>query len=140
MAVDEAQVRLFIWDKGAAPILSTEEVTLLIDLSAGILERAVALGWAVKGGYYSQMIDIQESGSQRMLSQLYKNAERQHKLWDEKAVVIEETIGLSTTRVAPQGFSIFGNPDASERISIFTPNEPLNLRMFPLKRMFAIKQ
>ena len=140
MAVDEEQIRMFVWDRDDQnPLLSPEDIELIIALSGDVLERAVALGWAVIGGYYAQMIDIEESGSVRRLSQLYKNAERQHKIWDDKAAMIEVIISANTVRVPPVGFAILSEPtDWENMVSMFRPNEPVNVRMFPLYRMPAV--
>lgn len=45
--------------------------------SGGNIYRAASEGWTIKAGDYADMVDVDESGSVRKLSQLYKNAKEQ---------------------------------------------------------------
>lgn len=59
------------------------------------LSGAVLEVWQAKAAYFAQYIDIEESGSNRKFSQLYKNANEQVALW-QKRVEDEDDIVADT--------------------------------------------
>lgn len=83
MALDATQrLRRMVGDRippggntdGTDTFFSNEEITDLIEEAEGNLNVAAYAGWTAKMAEYAEFVDIDESGSTRRLSQLYKNA------------------------------------------------------------------
>lgn len=60
-------------DTGA--FFSNDEIHTMLAISGGSLNAAALEGWLMKAAYYSRFVDVEESGSSRRLSQMFKNAE-----------------------------------------------------------------
>lgn len=74
---EEAYLRQLIGDMQPAtgdPLLSDEEITLILAANKGFMNAAAAEGWAIKAGRYASLVDISEGGTDRNLSQKFKQA------------------------------------------------------------------
>lgn len=122
---------------GSDTLLTDTELELILTLAGDNLNRAAAIGWAVKGGHYSDMIDMNESGSQRRLNQLFTNCERMWKMYDSLAVKQETVVSANAGRVVGIGFDPYTCSN-EPLVSIFSRYglDYGTVRMFPLKRFF----
>lgn len=114
--------------------LSDPELEMLLTTCRGVFYRAVADGWAVMAGRLHYLVDLNENGSDRKLSQRYKNAKAQAD-WFNK-VAEEESKNRPTTRVAPVAASVWATED-ERLISIFSDNYGY-IRQYPLFRFPAV--
>lgn len=71
----------------------------LLSWNADDLNLAALAGWVEKAGYYVEMITTVESGSERRLSDLSRNAERMVKWFSEVS-------GTSVTRITPRPVAV----------------------------------
>lgn len=142
-------LRLLLWEQipeggtEADTNFTDTQLALVLAMGNGVLSRAAAIGWSIKGGKYSKMIDISESGSNRRLNQLFTNCERMWKQFSVEAEK-EETLVLAagSRAVGAVGFSILGDSAPAELVSLFASYkmDSVNIRAFPLKRFPAILQ
>lgn len=133
----KAQLRVLIWERDETLIDDTV-LQNIWDLSNDLMERAAAIGWAVKGGFYVERVTTTESGAERRYSDMYRNAERQWKLWDERAAKIEDQLfaeAQAAGRVV--GVPINVNSQCELEEWIFS-EEAMYIRYFPLYRFPAI--
>jgi hypothetical protein len=81
-----------------------ELTAMMTATSYGVLGAAV-IGWAAKAGEYARLIDINESGGQRLLSQKFRQANVQlqffQKLLDSQIATNQATVA-SGGRVGPK--------------------------------------
>lgn len=142
------KLRLLLWEKVPQEGQDTDthftdvELAVVLELAGGSMNGAAAIGWSIKGGLYSEMIDINESGSNRRLNQLFTNAERMWKRYSDLAAGEMVLVTAAKSRVAPVSFKILGEDDQDLAISLFTRYTlaDYNTRVFPLKRFPAIMQ
>jgi hypothetical protein len=66
--------RLPIAGDDASAFFTDQDINDLLVESAGDLSHAAFLGWTARMAEYAKFVDIDESGSNRKLSQLLKNA------------------------------------------------------------------
>lgn len=60
-------------DSGA--FFPNDEIHTLLAINGNSINAAALDGWLIKMAYYSKYVDVDESGSTRRLSQMFKNAE-----------------------------------------------------------------
>lgn len=60
-------------DSGA--FFSDDEIHTFLAINGGNLNAAALDGWLIKAAHFSKFVDVDESGSSRRLSQMFKNAE-----------------------------------------------------------------
>jgi hypothetical protein len=115
-----------------------EQIDTLL-LANNSMVSAAADGWAIKAGLYSHFIDISESGSDRKLNQLFKNAERMMKHYAELAKVDADLLLAATTRVGARA-AAWGEHAGNRKSLILTTKEAMYVRVFADHRWFpAIK-
>jgi len=111
----------------------------IIDRFLGDFLLCMYYGWIAKAGQLAVLIDINESGSDRKLSQRYKHANSQVKLY-EKLLEKEADELVATLRASAVGlgFDAFAVEDEEHNISIFAPDSNYEVRFWPLYRFPAI--
>lgn len=135
------QLRLFLDEKippgGSADDtgFATEDLQMLLDMNNDDIIGAAADGWEIKAGFYHALIDINENGSDRKMSQMYDHADKRAKSFRSQLDKIAERTG--SPRVAGVGAEVWGETDVWERISIFSDNYG-NIRTYPLYRFPAV--
>lgn len=89
-------------------LFSDDQLEMLIDRTA-LVTRAAEVGWKAKAAYLQPLVDIDESGVSRKLSQMYKNAmmmAAQYKITaDEEWMAIQgsvRTVGIGASPWGPQ--------------------------------------
>jgi hypothetical protein len=118
---------------------STAELAQLMLMADGLLERAAAIGWAVKGGDLYDVIDVSENGSERKMSQLFEHCKKTWEFWDRKATALEKDALVASSRVPGRGVDIYGFlNNGSTVISMFSSYDADSVKTFPLYRMPAI--
>lgn len=58
----------------AGSLFSSDQLELIIDRTA-MISRAAEVGWNAKAAYFQSLIDVEESGVSRKLSQMFKQAQ-----------------------------------------------------------------
>lgn len=119
-----------------------EELLLIIERARGDFYASLALGWAAKAGIYTDLVDINENGSDRKLEQAWKHADKQASRF-EKLATFDITQDLTFLRVAgAKGIDAWGgtSSDDAHTISLFNPDSAYETRLYPLKRFPQIKQ
>lgn len=137
------QLRLFLDEKippgGSADDtgFATEDLQMLLDMNDGDIIGAAADGWEIKAGFYHALIDVNENGSDRKMSQMYDHADKRAKSFRSRA---DKAIALAgAPRVAGIGADVWESSDVWERISMFSDNYG-NIRTYPLYRFPAVLQ
>ena len=100
---DVTLLRMVLQDTGPVPILTDGMLLRLLDLSMS-MQHAAAIGWKIKAASLANLVDVTESGAERKLSQMFKNATAMIKVWDAEAAGIEDSVA-SSFRVAGIGAS-----------------------------------
>lgn len=93
MALDDAErLRLYLGERipatgtAADTFFSDDEIDELLTSSpTGEVNGAAVIGWAAKAGEYARLIDLNESGGVRNLSQRYRQALSQTKMYQDLA-------------------------------------------------------
>ena len=111
------------------------DLQMLLDNNQGNLYGAAADGWAIKAGFYHALIDINENGSDRKMSQMYDHAEKRAKYFLES--YNKELTAAGSPRVAGIGVDVWEVDDTAGQISIFSSNYG-NIRTYPLYRFPAV--
>lgn len=92
-------LRLLIADSGPEQMFSDDQLMGMLTRNSNHLTAAVAEGWLAKAGKYAGLIDHTESGTDRKLSQMYRQANQQATLWASRAAT--ETAGRTTAARVP---------------------------------------
>lgn len=92
----------------AGSLFNDDALSVLIERTA-MLSRAAEIGWKVKASYFQTLIDVDESGSSRKLSQMFNNAlamAQQYKIAaDEELAALQgavRTVGVGAAPWGPQ--------------------------------------
>lgn len=112
------------------------ELEAILSHSQNRLYLAAALCWAMKAAFYADLVDISESGSERKLSQLTRQAREMEALYRKQASIEEEAF-LGALRAAPR--SARWAVPADERVPYPTEiasGGQTTIRNFPLMRSF----
>jgi hypothetical protein len=142
------ELRLFLGERINS--LDTEETTLftdeelgfIISRAAGKFYRMLALGWAAKAGLLADLIDANEDGSIRNLSQAWEHANKQAAMFAKKADTEDEVEiddAMVALRAGPLGFDAFPCAEDDHTISLFSTDDANDIRMYPLLRFRAVK-
>lgn len=121
---------------GSETMFNDTSIAEMLDLSGNNLNRATLEGWLRKEARYSRLIDIAESGSERKLSQKFKNAKDMVAFW--KGVIGTETDQHATAiagRVAGRVASLRCRPSSSSSPYPFFDGE--NVRAYPTHRLIC---
>lgn len=103
-------MRMLLGDPDPAPagttrFFSDDQINMLL-LNTESRERAAQVGWSAKAAFYADLVDINESGAERLLSQMHKNAVRQAQLYQKAAQDFFEALA-SSIRPSP---AVIGAP------------------------------
>jgi hypothetical protein len=99
--------RVPIGGTDADTFFTDDELNGLLLASEYGVEGAAVIGWAVKAGEFARLIDINESGGDRKLSQKFRNANTQLQYYQG---LVETKIANSTAvgRVGPKSIDWAG--------------------------------
>lgn len=100
------------------------------------LNLAAAICWGMKAAFYADLVDMRESGSERKLSQLNRNAREMEKLYRTQANIDEEAFNAAL-RAAPR--SARWAVPADERVPYpieIASGGQTSIRHYPLMRSF----
>jgi hypothetical protein len=113
-----------------------EEITAMLERNNSVVQAAAAEGWAMKAADYVQFVDVEESGSVRRMSQLYRQAYQMATYYALKADAANGTSGAP--RVVGRVAQILGQGDASVLVNEYIGTQTVsNVRPYPTKRMIA---
>ena len=124
-ATDEqlATLRLYLGERvpesgtAADTFFSDDELQAIWAASpSGGMMGAAFLGWAAKAGEYARLIDMNESGAVRNLSQRYRQANTQMKIFGDR---MDAEIALTTSPGRLPGKALSGR-ECSERVVLWT--------------------
>lgn len=89
------------------------------------MDKAALLVWLEKMARYATMVDIVESGSERKLSQLYKNASAQVALYSKyvDGVIEQEMATTANLRVPGRSSTIWGGVPVKDPV-LYGPTGP----------------
>lgn len=123
MTIGVAELRLQIGERvpsgGTAEdtLFTDDEIEMFISRGGGRYFFTLAYAWSAKAGILSELVDVVEDGSQRLLSQRFRNADRRAEHFGKKAVE-EELADLSDIpRAVGKGFDVWCTPDPYARAS-----------------------
>lgn len=68
---------------GSETFFTDDQITDLLSYAANDLDGATLEGWLRKQARYSRLVDVSESGTDRKMSQKFKNASAQVKFWSD---------------------------------------------------------
>ncbi len=109
-----------------------DEITALLERNNSIVQAAAAEGWAIKAADYVQLIDVEESGSVRRMSQLYRQAYQMATYYATKADAANSLDGVP--RVAGRVAAILANNDTVLVNEYIGPEPVTQVRPYPTKR------
>lgn len=90
---DIARLRRMIDDPaGSTATYQNSELEALLDSSEGNFEAVASDLWREKAAGYARLVDVVESGSQRKMGSLHKNALEMAKFYGDALVVPEEDL------------------------------------------------
>lgn len=113
-----------------------EEITALLERNFDVVQAAAAEGWAIKAADYVQFVDVEESGSVRRMSQLYRQAYQMATYYAQKADAANAVVGAP--RVVGRVAEILGTGDATVLVNEYIGTQTVsNIRPYPTKRMNA---
>lgn len=103
-------MRMLLGDPDPAPagttrFFSDDQINMLL-LNTESRDRAAQVGWSAKAAFYADLVDINESGAERLLSQMHKNAVRQAQLYQKSAQDFFDAL-KSSVRPSP---AVIGTP------------------------------
>lgn len=95
-----------------------EMLTAYTDQGVIDYDRAALAIWAEKMGRYASMVDMVESGAERKLSQLYKNAQGMYLLYSNKVEDADNLVlaSVKDIRVAGRSTAIWGGVPVRDRV------------------------
>lgn len=88
---------------GQQPYFSEDFITNLLSRTGSNIYAAAALGWSIRAGEYAKLIDFDESGSSRKLSQKFDHAMKKAKFYSDSSGGIVE----AATRTVASGAKAF---------------------------------
>lgn len=141
MAATEEQIaylRHLIADASSTPVISDEIIEMLFSQNDGYIKGAVAEGWAMKAARYSELVDITESGSTRILSQKFRQAMAMAAHWMKQ--VEKESPGVNFVPVVGRVAKILEDGDTIV-INEYIGEESFpiaNVRPYPTHRMPSV--
>jgi hypothetical protein len=97
---DEQLLRVFLGERvptggtDADTFFSDDEIATLLATSQYGVEGAAVIGWAAKAGEFARLIDINESGGQRTLSQKFRQANTQLAYYQS---LVNQKVAVATT-------------------------------------------
>ncbi len=130
--------RIPFWGDEADTNFTDEDISMLLTYSSNEMNSAAAIGWGMKAAELAKLTDVEESGSARKLSQMYKHAQEMMKHYTVLAAATADQVA-SAVRAAPRpaGWAVsaeFKVPfpyDATHSTGVHT-------RMFPGHRFFPV--
>lgn len=139
------KLRLYLGDKIEAgetendKFFTNAEIQGLLDDNANDLFVAAADGWTIKVSKYSELIDSDESGSARKLSQKYRQALERSKYWAQKVIDVQN-VSASALRVVAKVASLDESNDMELTGPYATPFSGYSdsIRTYPTHRMGGI--
>lgn len=117
-----------------------DEIHSLLAINGGSIVGAAYDGWAIRAAHYQTLVDVEESGSSRRLSQMFKNAEAMMKFY-EKA--LESETGVNSSAIAGRVVGVVASlrgeyVDALGLATVgFITTDAMYVRPFPLKRLLT---
>lgn len=118
------------------------DVDLMITNNASNFNAAALEGWTMKMAYYARLVDMDESGSTRKLSQKFRQARDMVRMFAsnaEAAWSAESNAFRAIARVANLD-ECHDRPGSPSDTPFSGYSEHINARYFPLKRMPGIMQ
>jgi len=113
-----------------------EEITDLLERNSSVVQAAAAEGWAMKAAEYVQFVDVEESGSIRRMSQLYRQAYQMAQYYAQKADAANAAVGAP--RVAGRVAQILGGGEPTVLVNEYIGTQTVSsVRPYPTKRMNA---
>jgi hypothetical protein len=103
------QLRLFLGERvptggtAADTFFSDDEIQMLLDSQPYGVNGAAVMGWAAKAGEWARLIDMNESGGVRNLSQRYRQAMTQLNYFQGR---VEQDIAVNTSAGRVVGRSV----------------------------------
>lgn len=117
MASEIDFMRMLLGDPDPAPAGTTRffsnDQIVMLRRNTESFERAAEYGWSAKAAFYANLVDINESGAERFLSQMHKNAIRQIQQYH---IAAETAFNALNKSVKPFPAAI-GSPWGVQRIS-----------------------
>lgn len=116
---DVFRLRRKIGDVSQSPMYTDEELEVLIDAASEVSDTMyldiAALGiWYEKMATYASLTDIVESGSERKLSQLFKNAQGQVAVYQARVGdLVNPAIQLTAARVVGKSSKVWGQDEVN---------------------------
>lgn len=119
---------------GSDTLFSTTDIADLLSYAEGDLDYATFEGWKRKAAHLSRLIDISESGSDRSLSQRFKQAKAMLDHWGK---VLSETGNAHAGAIAGR---VVGSVINMRKCEDPLPGTPFSgytdhIRMYPTKRL-----
>lgn len=127
--------RIKVGETEGDKFFTDHELQVILNMANGDLNVAAAICWSAKASEYAELIDMNESGSDRKLSQMFKQASLRAEFFTEAAGSVE--------KAAQAGWRVVGRViclDDSQSVTTGSPFDDgsMYVRTYPLKRFPAI--
>lgn len=103
----------------ADTLFSDNELQEILDRAADNEYRALADGWSTKAGLLAEMIDTNESGSERKYSKLYDQAFKMWQQFEKAAIDFAADMLTGVRSSGAQGFDAFCSEEDKPVVTIF---------------------
>lgn len=137
------QLRLLVGERiktgkdETSTFFTNEELVDIININHGNLYLAAGYCWDAKAAYYAGMVDINESGSDRKLSQLFRSAEKRAEVYrkagEELALAFINRVGGRSASILDR--TLGGPNDLRSGVAIdpqFNPYDSPTARWWPI--------
>lgn len=114
--------RIVVGQQDVDTMFTDDEITGMITRHNGNLYLAASEGWMAKAGEFASMVDVNESGSSRSLSQLFKQALNMSKLYEAEGLAAwQSTLNRPVAKVASYLDSRLGGPNENIHDPVIDP-------------------